>query len=151
MDTDAIDDLIEQLRSDLDAEKRERERLRTDFDLLSSKLRTPGTKFLVDLEYRLIYSGTVSIPTLGPHDTLLETRKDGQDAIYEMSAKRTDTNGEGVIYFGAPVVAPPNAVLLCLDTRYATGPNRQETYLVAYNTKGSTVNVTVKVWRRIGM
>lgn len=152
MDADALDDAILELQAAKDRQRQDFDRLRREFDQLTNKLRYPGTRFLIDLAYKLVYANTaLSVATLGPHTTLIEQRNDLQHGVYVMSAKQTATDAEGVIYDGAPVVVPGNAVLLSIYSAYnASGPSL-DTYLVAYNTKGATVTVDVKVWRRLGL
>lgn len=150
MEADEIDDAILELRRDRDAQRQRYDKLKADFDAFLNKFQ-PGTKFLVNLEYRLIYDTTLTLATGGPVETLIETRKDLQHAVYELSAKRTDTNGEAVIYGGTVSVVPGNSVQLALESRYNSSGPSVDTYLVSYNSKGSDVAVAVKIWRRLGM
>jgi hypothetical protein len=151
MEADAIDDAIQVLQADYAALAAKHDKLRTDYDLLSLKLRYPGTKFLVDLGYRLVYDATITCAAGGPHSTLIQTRKDLQHAVYVLSARRTDTNGEGVLYNGMATVLPGNSVQLAIESRYNSSGPSLDTYLLDYNSKATSVSVAVKIWQRLGL
>jgi hypothetical protein len=152
VETDAIDDAIQQLQADLDAERRERLKLRTDFDLLSSKLRTPGTKFLVDLEYRLVYDATQTVAdaTLST-PVLIETLPGTLHAIYEVSAYCTDSNTPVILCDGTSSVSPAAAIAVMLQRQRATSPTRIAVSVLIRNDSGASRSVAVRVWRRLGM
>jgi hypothetical protein len=152
VEADALDDAIQQLQADLDAERRERLKLRTDFDLLSSKLRTPGTKFLVDLEYRLVYDATVEIAhSMMVTGALVETLPGTLHAVYAVSAYAPSSNTPLVITDGSIIVPPGNTFSVALQRRRQTSPTRIETTLVYYNFTGVDQFIAVRVWRRLGM
>lgn len=129
------------------------QRLRQDFDDFKAQFQY-GRTFVSGLLWKLVYEGTVTVPTGGPHNlpaTPIESLYDLQHAFYDLSAFQQTTDGEGVLYAGTVSVFPANSVTVAIERRYeTTAPAHMETYLSWYNNKASDVNVVVKVYRQVG-
>lgn len=152
MEADELDDAIQQLRTDLDTERRERTKLFADFNQLSQKLRYPGTKFLVELEYKLVYdaSQTVADATLSS-PVVIETLPGTLHAVYEVSAYCSDSNTPVILCDGTSSVSPSAAIAVMLQRQRATSPTRIEVSVLIRNDSGASRTVAVRVWRRLGM
>jgi hypothetical protein len=128
------------------------DRLRREYDDLRNKLRYPGTKFLVDLEYQLVYEGTVSVATLDVEvDDVFETLPGALHAVYRLSAYSTDSNTPVVVCDGSLSVAPSDTVAVAIQRQRQTSPTRIEASVIVRNDTADTVNIAVRVWRRLGM
>jgi len=159
------------LQRAVDQEKQKLLDLTRRFDLLSQKLSTPGTKFLVDLEYRMVYNGTLVVPrgyvdattfAMAPglvDSPIIETLPGSLHAVYAVSAYCA-TADSPVICDGASWSAtntgtgamPYDALLVSLVRTYATAPTRVDvTVQVLSPFYTATRTVAVKVWRRLGI
>jgi hypothetical protein len=164
MDPDELDDAVttlqqerQTLRADLDKLRTEYDRTARAFEQLSQKLRYPGTKFLVELEYKLVYEVTTSIgpgsvvvvPTVGT--PAFETLPGTLHAVYVLSAYAPDSDTPVVVMDGSVIAPPANTVSIGIQRQRQSSPLRIEARLILDNAGGGTHNVTVRVWRRLGM
>lgn len=140
------------LRTELDRERQDRQQLRREYDGLANKLRYPGTKFLVDLEYKLVYDTTLTIATstlaLG---AVFETLPGALHAVYALSAYAPSSNTPVLITDGSVIVAPSNAVTVAIQRQRQTSPTRIEAKVAVYNATAGDVDIAIRVWRRLGM
>lgn len=152
MEADELDDAIQQLRTDLDRTERDRARLEQLVKDFTNKLRYPGTKFLVDLEYKLVYDATQSVTnaTLST-PVIIETLPGTLHALYVVSAYCSDSNTPVVLCDGTVSVSPANAVSVMIQRQRATSPTRIESSVLIRNDSGGTRAIAVRVWRRLGM
>jgi hypothetical protein len=126
--------------------------LRRDFDQLAVKFRAPGTRFLVDLEYKLVYDDTITVGASSLHvATPFETLPGTLHALYALSAYCSDSNTPVVIGDGSVIVAPSDAVSIGIHRQRATSPTRIEASVVLYNSGAVEADIAVRVWRRLGM
>lgn len=158
METDELDDAIAALqqqaatlRADLDRTERERVTLQRAHDQLAQKLRYPGTKFLVDLEYKLIHDATLTVPTGGVVTALIETLPGALHALYHLSAYCVDSSSPGVVVDGEIEGARALTLAASLQRVRQTAPLRIEVTLVVTNNTVADRDVAVRVWRRLGM
>jgi hypothetical protein len=163
MDPDELEDAIQTLQDAQQTLRTEHDKLRTEydrtaraFDQLSQKLRYPGTKFLVELEYKLVYDTTVTAttapavstwPAATPFDTLPGTLH----AVYVVSAYAPSSNTPVVITDGSVIVAPSNAVSVAIQRQRQTSPTRIEAKIIIDNSTGVDQGIALRVWRRLGM
>lgn len=133
--------------------RQEHERLRREFDVLEGKLRFPGTRFLVDLEYQLVYEGSiVAIMSTLTTSEPIETLPGALHAVYALSAYAPSTSVPLVINDGSVIVAPSDAVTVAIQRQVLTGPTRTEARVAVYNSSASGDHtIAVRVWRRLGM
>jgi hypothetical protein len=152
MDPEELDAALDDLRRDRDRQRQDFDRLRREYDDLRTKLRYPGTAFLVELEYKLVYEGTIEVATVDIEvDDIFETLPGAIHAVYVLSAYCTDSNTPVVVCDGSLSVAPSNAVAVAIQRQRQTSPTRIEASVVVRNDTAGTVNVAVRVWRRLGM
>jgi hypothetical protein len=163
MDPDELEDAVTAVQQQADTLRADVDRLRTEydrtvraFDQLSQKLRYPGTKFLVELEYKLVYDTTVTAttapavstwPAATPFDTLPGTLH----AVYVVSAYAPSSNTPVVITDGSVIVAPSNAVSVAIQRQRQTSPTRIEAKIIIDNSTGVDQSLALRVWRRLGM
>lgn len=137
---------LQQAQRDAD---REHDKLRADFTVLSNKLRYPGTKFLIDLEYKLVYDATVSAnPGTFTISTAFETLPGGLHAVYHVSGYASDIV---VVSDGNVIVPPTPSISICIQRELLTNPTRVEAKVYLYNSDVSAHSVSVRVWRRLGL
>lgn len=153
MDVDEIDDAIAALQRDRDQLREKVDRLRRDHDTLSGKLRFPGTKFLVDLEYKLVLDTTITAAasTLTVPAGFFESLPGALHAVYCVSALCTDSNIPVVITDGSIIVAPAGAISVGVQRQLKTTPTRIESQVAIYNSVAAPHDVAVRIWRRLGM
>ena len=156
MDPDELERAVQQLRADLEEERRKQARLVADFTQLSAKLRSPGTKFLVDLEYRLVYENTALVIPLNYTGAVpIETLPGKLHALYLLSAYAVSDTTAVVVTDGPllPVTTPlADGVSIAIERQLATSPARILVGLRVANTRAANaVTVAVRVWRRLGM
>jgi hypothetical protein len=156
MDADELDDAIHQLQRDRDELKAKLEKLRVDHDVLSGKLRFPGTKFLIDLEYRVVYDATATFGHAGTTGAFtltaaFDTLPGTLHAVYALSAHAPSSDTPVLITDGSVIVAPANAITIALQRQRQTSPTRIEAKLAVYNSTASDQSLAIKVWRRLGM
>lgn len=157
MESDDLDDAIRTLERDRDRQRQDLDRLRREYDALATKLRYPGTKFLVELEYKLVYDATVTAGWSGSTGALtltsaFDTLPGALHAVYHISAYATASTTPVLITDGSVIVAPTDAITIAVQRQLQTGPTRTEAKLAIYNSSGSTNHsVAVRVWRRLGM
>jgi hypothetical protein len=155
MTFDEIERTFRDLRTDLDQARRDIAKAQHDHDQLSGKLRYPGTKFLVDLEYKLVYDATLTaagtpattVQTLGP---VFETLPGLLHAVYELSAYAPGSNVPVITSHGGGGT-PASVIQVRLERARQTGPTRTEIRVAMQNTIGTDYAVAVRVWRRLGM
>lgn len=148
---------LETLSTEYTQLREEHERLKTRFDDLSAKLNSPGTRLLVDLQYKLVpgFPKTFTLTSLqhlipgisdpqnhGPFDI----RRDNQHAFYILSAK-VQTSGKFIIYDGTTTSYTDCSIA------YAAYNNNgsYETWLDIYNGTAGTVKIDVSLYRHIGI
>jgi hypothetical protein len=152
MDFDELDRTVETLTRDRDQLRQDVERLRREFDQLNSKLRYPGTKLLVDLEYQLLYDSTTTVVTLGSTNTLIETLPSLLHAVYQLSAYCTDSTSPYVVCDGGLVGSPGLTIGVYLARVQVPGPPKAiEVRLIVSNPTAANRTIAVRVWRRLGM
>ena len=157
METDAIDAALADLTREQDRQRRDFDRLRREYDQLAIKLRSPGTKFLVDLEYKLVFptdtaDGVITVGAASLHVTTpIETLPGALHAVYVLSAYAPSSNTPVLISDGSVIVSPADAISVGLHRQRQTSPTRIETSVVLYNSGASPQDVAVRVWRRLGM
>lgn len=149
----AMREAIATLERDRDVQRGEHDRLRRQFEVLEGKLRFPGTKFLVDLEYQLVYEGSiVAIMSTLTTSEPIETLPGALHAVYALSAYAPSTSVPVVINDGSVIVAPSDAVTVAIQRQVLTGPTRTEARVAVYNSSASGDHtIAVRVWRRLGM
>lgn len=141
-DLDRVQSDVADLRAELERQKAEAEQFRAKFG--------PGTKFLVDLEERLVYSGTITAVKNTVTTTLVDTLQGALHASYRVSTQPTET-GVGIIGDGAGTI-PTNGIAVALGREYKTSPIRIEVSVRLTNTHTTTDHpIAVKVWRRMGL
>lgn len=151
MDADALDDAIEDLRKDRAALQQRLDTLRADFDRFLNKFQ-PGTKFLVDLEYKLVFDGTITVAASTLQlSSVIETLPGTLHALYGLSAYAPSSNTPVLITDGSVIVAPSNAVTVALQRQRQTSPTRIETKVAVYNATASSADIAVRVYRRLGV
>src|SRR4029077_154096 len=91
MDFAELDATVQTLTRDRDRLREDLDRLRREFDQLDGKLRYPGTKFLVDLEYKLVYEGTITAPLNSIATQVIQTLPGALHALYALAAYATET------------------------------------------------------------
>lgn len=147
-----LQDTARQLQQDLDRERQERERTTRDVEGLQRRLLQRGSKFLVDLEYRLVHEATVSVAAgtvvVG---AVFDTLPGTLHAVYVLSAYAPSSNTPAVITDGSVIVAPANAVSVGVQRQRQTTPLRIEASVIYDNTGGAAASIAVRVWRRLGM
>lgn len=154
MELDDVDDALEQVQRDLAALTTKHDTLKRDHDQLSGKLRSPGTKFLVDLEYKLVHESTVAVAAgtvvVG---SVFETLPGALHAVYVLSAYAPASNTPVVITDGSVIVAPANAVSVAIQRKRASSGTQLslQAAVIYDNTGAVSVDVAVRVWRRLGM
>lgn len=152
MTVDEIDDRIRDLERDRDQQRVEFDRLRVGYEQLRNQLRYPGTRFLLDLSWKRVYKGTVSVATVTLNvGAVFETLPGAQHALYLPSAYCTDSNTPVVVCDGALSVAPANTVAVAVQRQKQSSPTRIEAKVLVRNDTAGTVNVAVEVWRRLGI
>jgi hypothetical protein len=152
MEADELDDRIAALERDRDRQRQEFDRLKREHDALANKLRYPGTKFLVDLEYKLVYEDTITVGAVSLHvEPPFETLPGTIHAIYALSAYAPSSNTPVVIGDGSVIVAPSDAVSIGIHRQRATSPTAIEASVVLYNSGAVEADIAVRVWRRLGM
>ena len=157
MDGTALTRDVQQLRADLDQERRERLALKATVEQLRTKLLYPGTKFLVELEFRVIFEGRILVALNSTRADLIDTLPGELHALYQVSAYSV-SNTPMVLTDGAlssyPALSPPLAegVSVCLQRQRQSAPVRTEVSLRLVNASATmNANIAVKVWRRLGM
>ena len=158
-------------RKEVDKSKRELLDLTRRFDLLSNKLNTPGTKFLIDLEYRMVYDAILTVPRRYlSSDTFLilpglvnspviETLPGALHADYLLSAYCPVVDSPvvcgGVSWSpDGPVagVQPYDALLVSMVRTYKIDPIRVDVTVQVTNPCYETSRtVAVRVWRHLGI
>lgn len=146
------EEAIQELQRDRDRQRQDFDRLRREYDDLRNKLRYPGTKFLVDLEYKLVYDETNTIA----HSSMVqgdvfETLPGALHALYCVSAYAPSSNTPLIITDGSVIVPPGNTFSVAVQRQRQTSPTRIEASLVYYNFTGVDQAIAVRVWRRLGM
>jgi hypothetical protein len=133
--------------------------LRTQFDDLTGKLKYPGTKFLVDLEYRLVFDDTIIVN----HDSAItsapiEVLPGLLHAVYAISAYAPTSDIPIIVMDGAYVkvttATSQNIVTVALQRQRSTNPDAITVSLRVSNKLDpdlDNVNVAIRVWRRLGM
>jgi hypothetical protein len=149
LDLDQLPAAVDTLQRDRDRLSQDAERLRREFDQLNSKLRYPGTRFLVDLEYSLVFDTTVTAALSTTTTTLVEIVPGAQLATYRVAALPLET-GVIVLTDGGGA-SPVNGIALRLGHELLAGPTRTQTTLLATNVLAANHTVRVKIWRRMGM
>ncbi len=148
--TDPLQEQVDGLAERADAQREDFDKLEARFDQLAAKF-GPGTKFLVDLEERLVYPET-TITAVKNTTTVavIETLPGALHASYRLSAEPTET-GVVVITDGLGVV-PTNGCAVCLGREYKTGPTRIEITVRVYNSDATNDHpIKVKIWKRLGL
>lgn len=152
MTLEELDEAVQQLRTELDRAEQERRALESDFLTLKRKLSLPGTKFLVDLEYRLVYDATLTATASAlTTSAVFETLPGTLHAVYVLSAHAPSSNTPVLITDGSVIVAPTNAVTVAVQRQRATSPTRTEAKVAVYNSAATDQSIAVRVWRRLGM
>jgi hypothetical protein len=152
VETDEIDSTLADLRRDLTRERDERRLLQRKLDDLTNKLRYPGTKFLIDLEYALVYDDTIAVGALSLHvEPPFETLQGLLHSVYEPSAYCPTSNTPVVVTNGSLIVAPADAISVAIHRQRQTGPTRIDASVAIYNASASPIEIAVRVWRRLGM
>jgi hypothetical protein len=149
MDFDELPTAVETLERDRERLRQDVDRLRRDFDQLNAKLRYPGTRFLVDLEYTLVFDTTVAAVLNTTTTRVIEILPGEQLATYRLAAVPLET-GVIVLTDGGGA-SPVNGIALRLGHERLAGPTRTQTTLLATNVLAANHTVRVKIWRRVGM
>ena len=143
---------IQASRRDLDTTERERSQLRRDFDQLASKLRYPGTSWLVDLEYRLVYDATIAVPDItATVGVVFETLPGALHALYVVSAYAPTNTTVAVLTDGPIIVGPAPLCTVAITRQLLASPSRIESRCLYYQNTGASLDVAVRIWRRLGM
>lgn len=143
---------LEALQRDRDQQRQDLDRLRREFDQLSQKLRYPGTKFLVDLEYKLVYDATLTATaSTQTVSAVIETLPGALHAVYALSAYASGSDTPKVITDGAIIVGPTDAVTVALQRQRTSSPRTIAVKVILYNSAVTDYDIAIRVWRRLGM
>jgi hypothetical protein len=152
MDFAELDTTVQTLTRDRDRLREDLDRLRREFEQLNGKLRYPGTKFLVDLEYKLAYEGTTTVATGGSTNTLVDTLPGLLHGVYVLSAYCTDSTSPLVVCDGGLYGGPGLTIGVYLARVQVPGPPPAiEVRLIVANGTLNPRTVAVRVWKRLGM
>jgi len=136
--------------ADLSTTQRDLDTLTKRFEILSGKLQTPGTKFLVELEYRLLYDSVLVVPaTSGLSSGVFETLPGLLHAVYLISAY-CDNASPSVICDGEEISGLTGVIGVSILRKKISGP-AITAEVWAHNNTASERNAYVRVWRRLGM
>lgn len=152
MTVEEIEDRIRTLERDGEQRRVALDRLRTEYDQLRNQLRYPGTRFLVDLSYKLVYDATITAAASGGSGTatagpVFETT-DGQ-AVYVLAAHCTDSDTPLVTTHGGGTTTSADSIVVRLEHQRAG--RKWEHYVAVTNFLLADHDVAVRVWRRLGM
>ncbi len=152
MDEAAIMASLRDLERGREQQRRELDRLREEYDTLAGKLRYPGTDFLVQLEYQMVYEGTLTaVASTLTTSPIFDTLPGALHAIYALSAYCPTSNVPVIVTDGSVIVAPADAVSVAIQRQLRTGPTRIEARVAMYASTATDYPIAVKVWRRLGM
>jgi hypothetical protein len=163
MDPDELEDAVtaletwrDQQKQDMTQLQRDHTQLRREYDLLANKLRYPGTKFLVDLEYKLVYDTTLTVPSSPTYlvSPVFETLPGRLHAVYALSAYPVDSNVDIVVCDGwvlGPLGTLNSGVSIAIARQRQAAPLRIEHSVVINNSAGISVDIAIRIWRRLGM
>lgn len=155
-DLEVVQNTIAEIQSDSTIQQTDLALLSKKFDELEGKLRFPGTKFLVDLEYNIVYDARIVINTSSTSQISIDTLHGELHAVYQLSAYAT-TNTPIILMDGASLGSLTdlgsltNGVSVCLLRQRASDPTRIEIYLNVINSIASPQTLAIKVWRRLGI
>jgi len=143
---------LDKALSDLSTTRRDLDTLTRRFEVLSGKLQTPGTKFLVELEYKLVYDAVVSVPDVTvAFGAIFETLPGALHSIYVVSAFATTNTTVQVLTDGPILVGPTSRCSVAISRQQKASPTRIEATVIYYQNTGAALNVSVRIWRRLGM
>lgn len=152
LDLDEALSLLETLKTTTEQQREDFDKLRREYDTLASKLRYPGTDFLVKLEYERVYDGTIlAEPSTISTSAIFETLPGALHAPYVLSAYALNSSVPVIICDGAVIVSPSDTITIAIQRQYQTGPARIESRVVVYNSSVSEFNIAVRVWKRLGL
>jgi hypothetical protein len=127
-------------------------RLSVRVESFTQKLSTPGTKFLVNLEYRLVYDTVVTVPNItATFGAVFETLPGALHAVYVISAFATTNLTVQVLTDGPIIVGPGSLCTVAIARQQKAAPTRIESTIIYYQNTGAPLDVSVRVWRRLGM
>ena len=146
-----LEDLSD-LRREFDREREERRALERRYDTLAAKLSYPGTRFLVDLSYKLVYDATLTAAasggsgtaTTGPVFEITEGH-----AVYVLAAHCTDSDTVLVTTHGGGTTTSADSIVARIE--HQRSGTKWEHYVGLTNFILADHDVAVKVWRRLGM
>lgn len=148
-DLEVVQDTIVEIQSDSTVQRADLALLSKKFDELEGKLRFPGTKFLVDLEYRLVYEGTLTAPfSSAISSTIIESLPGTLHAVYIISAYCAVPSVSVICDGSASDLVGIHAHLV---RTFETSPARIDVTVRLRNTSITSRDVVVRVWRRLGI
>ena len=140
---------IDNTRIDIDVLQSKLDKLQQDFEVLQGKFRYPGTKFLVDLEYRLLYEGTLTVPASSAiSSAVIETLPGALHAVYSLSAHCMQSSVALICDGSAPALVGLHVHLL---RSRSLDPIRIDVTARVQNTTSTEHTVAIRVWRRLGI
>jgi len=143
---------LDKILTDTSVARRDLDTLTRRFEGLSGKLQTPGTKFLVELEYRLVYDATITVPAASATAVTVETLPGLLHSVYVLSAYCYDSDTPSVVCDGTIESTLGGAAAVRLQRTRVTGPPLSVLVeVVVKNTTANERQFPVRVWRRLGM
>lgn len=147
---------VETLQTQSDELQIQSDKVKQDLDILTTRLISPGGRFLIDLEYQTVYAAQIVIDTSSTSRISIDTLPGELHAVYQLSAYAT-TNTPIILMDGASLGSLTdlgsltNGVSVCLLRQRASDPTRIEIYLNVINSIASPQTLAIKVWRRLGI